>query len=841
MAQNYADDLPPSPSPSPRLRRSPKRQALHERARSVQNEVFRPTIRAVDNPDLKVYAKSPFPTSDAQRFPPRGRKLDNPTNFGVSPSNTIYATANLIPHDRSSLINAPDSPTALLRTHDGQLPPSSAQTNYPPSPCPPAEAKASYDSLSPSSIDVDRLAMDAGPNNANNDRERERPTRLTPNPPVEAAAARSGDGLLQPPSPHTPGRENRASLGAIASVASGLQVDDSTNATPMSVGSAASSGTVIRRRGFNGPTPPGFYTLFPPAPRPQSGNTRYARSSSEPPRPLTMSSTGSMSPISSGSASPISPVSPDNGSARPIYSTPAHARSDPVIESPGDVRYSVDIPSRGSSMRRRNSADSVPDVQYLQDPRFTIPRRPVGRSNAVRWNSYMSTIQSEPEEQASDIGQRSSSGAAGSRSGPSQQSSMDFSRLSSPFPLPDALIVGRRASGQRVTSGSSTIRVVSAQFKDLPALPQSSERRSVSDPSSGRVTSGRKLSARRPSSPSSIYSRPEYRDSGAQTDASVQTSSNGVLYRDSIPGWARYSLSNFFTRVFSSSRSRSNNSRSQVSRTPVSHHSSPSSNVNVSSTSPINDPICQSCGRGQSQMTQIPHQQSSNISSVPVVKIDSASIHNDNDNTNTNNLSRSYYANETMGRQTIGNPRDSDPLSAGNRSSDPQSLYIPRNRPRDTLRESMLITPVVDSNGRVIAEIFGEPRTHYQEWSPRLLHDRRSMARRRTVYIAPSIDEEGEGKGFTRRNVQLWCFALGFIFPPAWILAAFLPLPPNQRTPPPSPGFEHDLEKTLGPSDQARYENARWWRNVNRIMSVVGIGVIVAIVSTNRVIVNVEG
>lgn len=63
-----------------------------------------------------------------------------------------------------------------------------------------------------------------------------------------------------------------------------------------------------------------------------------------------------------------------------------------------------------------------------------------------------------------------------------------------------------------------------------------------------------------------------------------------------------------------------------------------------------------------------------------------------------------------------------------------------------------------------------------------------------------------------------------------------MPLPPKPRTPPSSPGFEHDLEKTLGPVDQARYENARWWRNINRIMSVVGVGVIVAIVSISLLI-----
>ena len=40
-----------------------------------------------------------------------------------------------------------------------------------------------------------------------------------------------------------------------------------------------------------------------------------------------------------------------------------------------------------------------------------------------------------------------------------------------------------------------------------------------------------------------------------------------------------------------------------------------------------------------------------------------------------------------------------------------------------------------------------------------------------------------------------------------------------------------DLEKQLGPIDEARYENARWWRNINRILSLVGVVIVVAIVS----------
>ena len=70
----------------------------------------------------------------------------------------------------------------------------------------------------------------------------------------------------------------------------------------------------------------------------------------------------------------------------------------------------------------------------------------------------------------------------------------------------------------------------------------------------------------------------------------------------------------------------------------------------------------------------------------------------------------------------------------------------------------------------------------------------------------------------------------------AWIIAAFLPLPPNPSFDTiPSEGMPDvavDIEKALGPIDQARYENARWWRIINRIMSVVGVVAIGAVVSS---------
>ncbi len=79
---------------------------------------------------------------------------------------------------------------------------------------------------------------------------------------------------------------------------------------------------------------------------------------------------------------------------------------------------------------------------------------------------------------------------------------------------------------------------------------------------------------------------------------------------------------------------------------------------------------------------------------------------------------------------------------------------------------------------------------------------------------------------------------IGFIFPCGWFIASFLPLPAGPdissvkgKNNPTRTQLAEDLEKQMGPIDEARYENARWWRNINRIMSLIGIVIIVAVVS----------
>jgi len=156
-------------------------------------------------------------------------------------------------------------------------------------------------------------------------------------------------------------------------------------------------------------------------------------------------------------------------------------------------------------------------------------------------------------------------------------------------------------------------------------------------------------------------------------------------------------------------------------------------------------------------------------------------------------------------------------------------------------RSSLAIRPV-RAEVFDLAEIRGPPRRKISpNLSPHLWHDRTSLGRRRTIFQAPSIDRQAEGKAPSKGNAQIALFVIGFIFPFGWFIASFLPLPPRPETSsvkgknnPNRTPLAEDLEKQLGPVDEARYENARWWRNINRIMSLVGIVIVVAVVSSPR-------
>lgn len=110
------------------------------------------------------------------------------------------------------------------------------------------------------------------------------------------------------------------------------------------------------------------------------------------------------------------------------------------------------------------------------------------------------------------------------------------------------------------------------------------------------------------------------------------------------------------------------------------------------------------------------------------------------------------------------------------------------------------------------------------------LHPDKGQTNPRHTWIAPSLDSRNE-PALGRRNVQVYSFCLGFVFPLAWVIAAFLPLPPQ-----PSGGDEEMVagagaKYRIQQHEERRYQSARWWRNVNRVMIPVGTAIIAIIVS----------
>lgn len=140
-------------------------------------------------------------------------------------------------------------------------------------------------------------------------------------------------------------------------------------------------------------------------------------------------------------------------------------------------------------------------------------------------------------------------------------------------------------------------------------------------------------------------------------------------------------------------------------------------------------------------------------------------------------------------------------------------------------------------------------------WSPHLAHDRR--AARYSIWEPPSTTWSEDAGIISRRNMQVILFIAGFVIPIgksahgllfdstvannqlAWMIAALLPLPPMSK-PELAEQLQStsnvDLQQQMPPQymhaiDQIRYNSARWWRNLNRIMSVVGLLIIGAIIA----------
>jgi len=129
---------------------------------------------------------------------------------------------------------------------------------------------------------------------------------------------------------------------------------------------------------------------------------------------------------------------------------------------------------------------------------------------------------------------------------------------------------------------------------------------------------------------------------------------------------------------------------------------------------------------------------------------------------------------------------------------------------------------------------------------PHLAHTKRG-SNRLSAWRAPSFVESLDTLVRSRGNRQILLFALGFVCPLLWMLAAVLPLPKkpvNKEDFEQSvQGSEEDVQATMmkheaGDAErrwreEKQWLKARWWRSLNRIMSVIGMLVIGAVVSSS--------
>lgn len=117
-------------------------------------------------------------------------------------------------------------------------------------------------------------------------------------------------------------------------------------------------------------------------------------------------------------------------------------------------------------------------------------------------------------------------------------------------------------------------------------------------------------------------------------------------------------------------------------------------------------------------------------------------------------------------------------------------------------------------------------------WSPHLRRDKRASTY--GIWDPPSNALSVEGCITARRNVQVVLFMSGFLFPIAWMVAAFMPLPTNrgliEKDFPSTSHIDLTEDDGASPSQLAKevalYNRAKWWRDLNRAMAVIGLLII---------------
>lgn len=129
------------------------------------------------------------------------------------------------------------------------------------------------------------------------------------------------------------------------------------------------------------------------------------------------------------------------------------------------------------------------------------------------------------------------------------------------------------------------------------------------------------------------------------------------------------------------------------------------------------------------------------------------------------------------------------------------------------------------------------------------LRPNQNRAQQLPQWRSPSFVESLDTLFSSRGNRQILLFALGFLCPFFWLVGALLPLPPRHvrdaiqaEKALPTAESEDSLSAAIFQKhgvgegqvkwdEERMFLKAKWWRTLNRVMCVVGIGIIAAIVS----------
>lgn len=224
-------------------------------------------------------------------------------------------------------------------------------------------------------------------------------------------------------------------------------------------------------------------------------------------------------------------------------------------------------------------------------------------------------------------------------------------------------------------------------------------------------------------------------------------------------------------------------------------------------------------------------------------------------------LSEEYYYYETTSGSTTSQTDSMEITPAPLRHGSPNSQLnsstsLPakgkskqkkRRNWSDVLDATMTRNMTSNSTIRSPRSVLTNPQS-YQ--TPPHLQPSRRLSNRISTWRAPSFDEALSTLISSRQNRQITLFCIGFICPISWIVAAFLPIPPrpiDKRLPEfaeedgmTAEGLQGEKSRevsggvrmeTFDWELEKKFLKARWWRNLNRIMSFVGVVVVAIIVS----------